>query len=51
MEAFLMIPALSSLFTYLVVSLLSCQFCVTAGGMVFILCPVTLDAPLLLMKS
>lgn len=44
------IPVANTLFTYLIGGLLSCQFSLTAGKRVFIINPVLLDAPLVLMS-
>lgn len=44
------IPVANTLFTYLIGSLLSCQFSLTAGEIVFIINPVLLEAPLVLMS-
>lgn len=43
------IPFLNSFFTYLIVSLLSCYFSIAVEEIVFIINPVLLGAPLVLM--
>lgn len=45
------IPLLNPLFTYLIASLLSCQFSITVEEIVFIINPILLGAPLVLMRG